>query len=425
MKNWAKTLSFNPSSIEAPASIEEIQNLVKRADEQNKTIRTVGSAHSWTGLYQTTEWLCHLDNFQGLLAVDKENKKVTAKAGTKLHQFTHECFKHGLSFANQGDVDKQSLAGATSTGTHGTGINLQSSSNLIEGIKLITASGEILSINSEQNSELLPAAKLSLGSLGILTEIEFKMRKAYKLQVKIFPKKMDEILEDLPSLLKKHRHVEFFYFPIGEWVMVKIMDETHEPVTHRGLLHKINEVALENWLFEGFNISAKFTKQFPFFDQIMQKFVSSQKFTAWAHQAFPSERSVRFWEMEYNLDIQHFTSALKKIRDEIKLKKFQTLFPIEIRFVKGDNLWLSPAYGRDSVYFAIHAYRHQPFLDYFLSMQDIFKSFDGRPHWGKWHNLKKADLLKVYPHFQAFCDLRRELDPQGRFLNTHLREILC
>jgi FAD-linked oxidoreductase len=421
MKNWAGSLSFEPETILAPRSIDEIQQNVIGALEKKKNIRMIGSGHSWTGLFVTNDQLLHLDNYQGIHSVDKENKIIHAKAGTKLFRFTNEAYEHGYSLANQGDVEKQSLAGASSTGTHGTGVNLQSFSNLIEEVTIINGKAELIKIG--RDNELFNAARLAIGSLGIVSDLKIKMMDKYRLKVNTFPMPMDEALEKLDEWKLKHRHVEIFYFPVGDWALVKIMDETNEEPTKRSFIHKFNESFLENTVYEWFNKAASATGKYKICDAIMQKFVSVNTLVENAHRAFPTERTVRFMEMEYNIPAQDFKMAFSGIRQTIKEKNFQTLFPIEIRFVKSDDLWISPSNGRDSAYIAFHTYSKEPWRDYFFTMETLLKEFHGRPHWGKWHSRKGPDLEKLYPQFNQFRALREKFDPQGCFLNDHLKEL--
>ena len=423
MKNWAGNLKFEPKNILAPASTEEAQTMIKDHLQKKQTIRMRGSAHSWTGLISTSDSFLHLDNMQGLIEVDSEKKLVKAKAGTKLFLFCDEAYKHNLALPNQGDINHQSVAGALSTGTHGTGITLQSMANQLQGLTLVTGKGEKLTIDEAKNADMMKALSVSLGSAGLITEATVKMIPAYKLKVETFSEDMRTSLLKYKKRLEENRHLEMFYFPVGDWSMVKLMNQTKEETSPHSKFQKVSDLVLENWVFEGLNILAKSTNTYDQLDKVMRKFVDQKVFVNWSHLAFPTERTVRFMEMEYNLPVEKFEEVLEELKASIKKYKFKTLFPIEIRFVKGDDLWLSPAYQRDSVYFAVHTYIKENYRPYFEEMQRIFKRHGGRPHWGKWHNLKHHDFEAVYPKFHEFIKLRTELDPQGVWLNDHLRSL--
>ncbi len=423
MKNWAGNLKFQPKQILAPTSTEEALGMVKDHLKAKRPIRMRGSSHTWSGLIATSDSFMHLDNMQGLIEVLPEKKLVTAKAGSKLFLFAEEAFKHKLALPNQGDVNHQSLAGALSTGTHGTGITLQSMANQLQGLTMVTGKGEILKIDEDKNPEVMKALSVSLGSAGLITEATVKMIPAYKLKVETFTEDMKQSLASFKSRLQANRHLEMFYFPVGDWCLTKLMNLTEDEVSPHSKLQKVTDLLLENWLFEGLNILAKPTNGYSGLDKFMRKFVEHKVFTNWSHRAFPTERNVRFMEMEYNLAVEKFEEVLQELKASIKKNNFKTLFPIEIRFVKGDDLWLSPAYQRDSVYFAVHTYIKEDFRPYFAAMQRIFKRHGGRPHWGKWHSLAHNDFEAVYPKWHDFLKLRSELDPQGLWLNAHLRKL--
>lgn len=423
MKNWAESFEFHPKRVLTPRSTEEAQTLVKEHLKNNRNIRMRGSSHSWTELISTSDSFLHLDAMQGLINVDFAKDCLSFKAGTKLALFGEEAFKHKYALPNQGDVNHQSLAGAISTGTHGTGITLQSLANQLWAIKMITGSGDILEINKEDHPNEIKALSVSLGAAGLITEATMKMIPAYKLKIETFAEDIHLAMNNLSTRNQENRHVELFYFPVGDWVLVKIMNMTNEEDTVKTKAQKLKEVFLENMLYEGLNIFAGKTGSYRLSDKLMRKFVGHTTSVNWSHRAFPTQRSVRFMEMEFNVPFEKYEVVFQEIKVCIKKNNFQTLFPIEIRFVKGDDLWISPASERDSVYFALHTFITENYRPYFEEIQKIFKRHGGRPHWGKWHTLANKDFEQLYPKWQDFKKLRNELDPQGLWLNDHLREV--
>lgn len=421
MKNWAGNLTFNPKNVYSPDSKEKVQEAIQQTISQKRTIRTRGSGHSWTGLITSDENYLHLDRYQGITKVDKEKRLITARSGTKLALFGSEGHAAGMALPNQGDIDRQSLAGALSTGTHGTGMTLQSMANQIHELSFINGEGQEVTLNS--SSPEFNGARLSLGSLGIITEMTIQMEEAYKLKVEVFPENIDRAMEAFEERLENNRHLEMFYFPLGGWTLTKMMNKTAEECTHRGLLYRLNETLVENWLYTQMNRLARVSGTYSVIDKIMQKCVSHTTLVDWSYRAFPTPRDFKFKEMEYAIPVHEFKNALKALTKKIQEKGFKTLMPIEIRFVKNDELWLSPTYQRDSVYFAIHTYITEDHQDYFREMEIILRSFGGRPHWGKMHSLNAKDLSELYPRFNDFLNLRNKFDPQGIFLNQHLLDI--
>lgn len=421
MKNWAGNLKFNPKTIYSPKSKTEIQECVRETISQKRTLRTRGSGHSWTGLIASDDNFLHLDNYQGVLNVDTAKKQITAKTGTKLVSFGHEGFISGLALPNQGDIDRQSLAGALSTGTHGTGRELQSMANQIKSVTFINGLGEEVTIDS--NSPEIDGAKVSLGALGVATEMTIQMEESYRLRVEAFPESIERALEQFEERLKTNRHLEMFFFPLGDWTITKIMNKTHEAPIERGLIHRLNESVVENWLYTQMNRIAGVTGLYSGIDRIMQKCVSHTKLIDWSHRAFPTPRDFKFKEMEYAIPVHEFKNALREIQKKVKERGFKTLMPVEIRFVKRDSLWLSPCYERDCVYFAFHTYISEDHREYFKDMELIMRAYGGRPHWGKMHSLKAKDFSDLYPKFHDFLILREKFDPNGVFLNRHLLDI--
>jgi FAD-linked oxidoreductase len=421
MKNWAGNIEFNPKEVTELASVDDISSKIKKARAENRKIRMRGTGHSWTELIVTDDIFVHLDSHQGIVGIDKENKLITVNSGTKISDLGEAAFKHGLAMENQGDIDKQSIAGAASTGTHGTGVLLQSVSNQIAEMSVINGLGERVVINPSHPA--FHAARVSLGSLGVIDTLTLKMAPSYKLKVKTFPETFEESLKAFPNRVKDNRHLEMFYFPVGGWSLTKIMNKTEDPVTPNSFGRKFNDVVLENWLYTQLNRLAKVTGQYRGIDKLMRAFVSAEEKVDWSHRAFPTTRSFKFMEMEYNLPIEKFQEVIEEMREKIKFYSFETLFPIEIRFVKNDNIWLSPAYGRDSVYFAVHTYISESWQKYFNCMEEIFRRHGGRPHWGKWHSMNHHQFSSVYPKFEDFKKIRHEFDPEQVFINPHLKSV--
>jgi len=422
MKNWSGNLEFHPEHIYTPESEEAIIQVIELARRNQKSLRPIGSGHSWTPLYNTDEYLLDLQDYAGITDIDASQYRMTFKAGTKMSRVTDLLLENNLSLENQGDINSQVIAGAFSTGTHGTGETLRSMANQMQQFKLLTASGEIKLIDKDMTPDLFQAAAVSMGLLGIISEIEVQALPLYKLEAHSEAVHFSEILPQVDQMVRENRHFELFYFPIGDWALMKRTNITQNEIPTKSILsratHYMNDVLLENALFGLANQMAFKTNKYHAIDKLMRKFVGKSSKIDYAQNVFPTQRSVKFMEMEYNIDRNDFTRVLKEIQALNKTANMLTLFPIEIRFVASDNLWLSPAYQRESVYFAIHTYIEEDYLEYFKAMESIFKRYQGRPHWGKWHSLKSEDLHKVYPRYHDFLQLRRELDPQGVFVHA-------
>lgn len=424
-ENWSGSVVCDPQVIEAPSTQDEIIEIVKRATEAGKNIRVVGSGHSFTPLVQTNEILMTLDNYQGLLHVDKEAAQVTIKAGTKIKRLSEILFEHGLAQENLGDIDVQSIAGAISTGTHGTGANLGTIATQVIGIKLITASGDVVECSHTHNVEIFKAAQISLGALGIISEVTLQCVPAYRLHYVWKKLDLEDVFANLEQYKSENRNFEFFWIPYTSATMCKFLNITEEPAKPKNRFRQFNEVVIENgvlWLF------CQTARMFPSASsriaKIMSGLISGGSDVQYSHQIFATTRAVKFQEMEYNIPVEHFEDCLREIDATIREKNIDVMFPIECRFIKGDDIPLSPATERDSAYIAVHMNKGMPHEAYFSAIEAIFVKYNGRPHWGKIHTRVASDFETLYPQWEQFQKVRQTLDPSDTFLNSYLRKTL-
>lgn len=420
--NWSGGVVCYPEQILRPASVDEIVDVVKTAVSQNKTIRLVGAGHSFTPVVQTNSLLVSLDNYQGIESVDHETGYVKVRAGTRLHHLGSALKEHGLAQENLGDIDDQSIAGAVSTGTHGTGAKLRTIATQVVAMTLVNGRGEAVTISEAEHSELLNAARISLGMLGIIVDVTLRTIPAYKLHAHIQAATLDDVLQNLP-VHKENRHFEFFWFPHTKAVQLKEMNMTEAPAQKEGFGTWLNDVVVENGAFELISrLSRRFPNRIPQFNNLSGRFISEVEKVNHSHKVFAATRTVRFEEMEYNIPAEHFTDCVREIEATNAKQQFAVNFPIECRFVAADEIWLSPAYQRESAYLAVHMYKGMPYQEYFAAMETIFKKFNGRPHWGKRHNFTPEDVQARYPRAVEFLQKREEIDPQGIFLNEYLKQ---
>lgn len=420
--NWAENIVFNPSEILKPSTEEEISEIVSKANNEGKKIRVVGSAHSWTGLFETNQILLSLDNMQGIVKMD--GMEATVWAGTKLKTLGRLLYENGLAMENLGDIDVQAIAGAASTGTHGTGVNFKSIANQISKLRIVKANGEIVECSQENNLELFDAARVSLGALGIITQITLKCVPTYNLQYNAYRENFYECLQNLDKNNTNTRNFEFYYFPHTDYVQTKYINKTTEQPNPKPIRKFINDVILENSIF---GLACKTAHYFPSscanVSKLTTKLIGHTKKTHYSHRIFATVRLVRFNEMEYNIPANKFKEAITRVKDIIAKDKIAVNFPIECRFVKGDDLYLSPAYQRDSAYISFHMYRPMPYKGYFEKMENLMLEYDGRPHWGKMHTLKADTLKQKYPKWTDFLRIRAALDSKQTFINPYLKEI--
>lgn len=425
--NWSGSVTCTPNTFAQPHSIEELRQIVAQAGNTGGPIRVVGAGHSFTPLVRTEDTLISLDNWQGIEHIEKGKDQpdiVTVRAGTRLSNLGKLLHAHGLAQENLGDIDVQSIAGAISTGTHGTGIGFGTIATQVVGLTLITAQGEELECSPEQNAEVFKAAQVSLGSLGIIARVKLRTVPTKRLHYRSQREMLTTCLENLERYKQENSHFEFYWFPHTQWVQTKFANETEAAPNAGNIWSTFNQVVLENWFYGLLSESCRlFPKLTPTVSRISALGVSNVDEVDHSHLVFATPRWVRFQEMEYNIPTEHFTAVINEIRQCIEARKFEVHFPIECRFVKGDDIWLSPAYQRDSAYIAVHMYRGMPYKEYFQAIEEIFQRYQGRPHWGKMHTQTASSLATRYSRWDDFRRIRSELDPQGLFLNEYLRAL--
>ncbi|SMO39254.1 D-arabinono-1,4-lactone oxidase [Melghirimyces algeriensis] len=422
--NWSGSVRFSPHQSTQPVSEEDVVTLVKQARKLGSSIRVMGSGHSFTPLIETDAILVSFDQLQGLDDVDANKRLSSVWAGTKLKALGELLFQKGCSLENLGDINTQSIAGAVSTGTHGTGTRFGNLSDQLESITLVTADGKIRTCSREKDEELFHATRVSLGSLGLITRMQMRVEPCYRLHYKSQRLPLQTVLDRLEEFKTKNRHFEFFWFPYTETTQCKFMNKTNLPPTKRNGWSAFNKWVLENGAFWCLSEVARQIPRFSrWVSQISAKGVPQFEEVGESHALFTTPRLVRFNEMEYSIPAEALPSVIEEICRLFHKRPFYVHFPIEVRFVKRDDIWLSPAYQRNSAFIAIHMYKGMPYQEYFHAMEQIFLQYDGRPHWGKTHSLEVEELRRRYPRWDDFQRIRQQLDPDGMFLNPYLKRL--
>lgn len=423
--NWSGSVAFDEPRIATPAGVEQIVAEIEAARKTGRKLRPVGSGHSFTPLVATEDLLLSLDEMQGVIDVDYEQGRARVLGGTKLKRLGKELAALGVAQESLGDIDAQSLAGATATGTHGTGGSFPSLSSQIVGLTLVTGTGEAIRCAKDENQAVFEAARLSLGALGVVAQVELEVEPAFALHQVDSKLPLDEVLERYGGLREEHRHFEFFWFPHSSTVFTKSQNQTSAPGRSRGPVRWLNEILLENAAFDSLSrISRRFPSAAPALSRFAVRVKTHRELIGRSHEVYATERRVRFQEMEYALPEEVLPEVIRELRGFLDRSRFPVHFPVECRFGCAEEVWLAPAYGRDTAYVAVHAYKGMPFEDYFQAAEAIFRSFDGRPHWGKMHSLLAEDLAGLYPRFRDFAAQRQALDPEGVFLSPYLRRLL-
>jgi FAD/FMN-containing dehydrogenase len=383
--SWAGNVRCRPSRIERPADEAQARSVVRRAAAEGRCVRVVGSGHSSMPLVETDGVLVSLDALAGVHSARPEALEASVWAGTKLSALGAPLRERGMAFENLGDVDVQSLGGALGTGTHGTGRTLGNLSTRIARLRMITAAGAVLECSEESDPDLFRAAPVSLGALGLFTRVTLRLVPAYRLHERVWSARAEQCLEDVDRLIAENRHFEFFWYPKRDAMELKTLNPTQSDP-----------------------------------DELPS--VEGQRI-GWSAEVIPSVREIKFHEMEYQLPAEAGLDCFREVRARLRERHPQVGWPVEYRTVAADDAWLSPAYGRDTVTISVHQDARHDYREPFADVEAIFRRYAGRPHWGKIHTCRSADLRELYPMWERFLEVRRRMDPEGRFLNAHLREL--
>ncbi len=425
IQNWGRSLDFTASQVLYPTTEEEVLRILSNATYNHKTVRTIGSGHSWTGLIATPDMLVSLDHWQGIISVDAQKNWVEVKSGTKLLKLGNDLWNLGLAMENLGDIDVQSIAGALNTGTHGTGKHFGTLATQIISITIALPTGELVEVSETNNRDLFKAAQISLGALGIITRYKLKVVKAFKLEYTSKLGKVRDAIDNFDKYNNEYRNYEFYWFPYTEEVQLKLVSETIKPIQDGGFMRDFDDIVIENM---GYKLLSEWSRTHPKFYKPFSKFsargVPKGTWRNYSNKIFATKRWVRFKEMEYNVPRPRFEECIQEIMDTIHRRDFRVHMPLEIRYVKSDDIMISPANGRDAVYMAVHQYLGMDYEEYFKTIESIFWKYEGRPHFGKMNTMTKDQFLQVHPNWQKFSNIQRECDPKGIMLNDYLKSIL-
>lgn len=379
---------FEPGQVATPENEEEVAELIKIAAKTNRKIRVAGAGHSSSPLVQTNDILLSLKNFKGVELPDPETNRATVLAGMTVKEAGKELHRYGLAMHNTGDVDVQTVAGAIGTGTHGTGVELKNLSSMLAGVRMVTGTGEIVEASIDDDKDLFKALQVALGTCGIFLKMRLELQPSYKLHRKEWCVPIEKCLENLEDL-KKNRTFDFYWYPRSDMAKIRVMNIDKEDMP------EINYGSLE-----------------------LEK-------NGHSHLILPRSRHLKFDEMEYALPVEKALECFLEVRERIRTKwRKQIAWRLLFRTIKADDNFISSMTQRESVTISLHHNAGMRFWDYFEDIEPIFRKYGGRPHWGKKHTLKAAQLKELFPEWERFQEYRQKFDPEGVFLTSYMKELL-
>lgn len=426
-RNWGRTQSCTPKAVARPQTEHEIRQLVGDARARWGRVKVVGAGHSFTDIACTDGVHVSLDDYNRVVDVDRRNNRVTVQAGIRLRDLNEALAREGLAMSNLGDIAYQSIAGAISTGTHGTGRTFGNLATFVSELTMVLADGSVLRCAPEVDDRTFRAAQVGLGALGILSTVTLRCEPAFSLRANEDAAKLDDVLGSLDELFDSNEHFEFYWFPHTSRAWTKANNRTTDAPTPRRRWKEFqNDILMSNVAFGALcRVGKARPDRIP---NLMRKLVAPGvgriRRVSRSDLVYTSPRLVRFAEMEYAIPRVHAREAIEGVRKVIDANDFKVNFPIEVRVVAPDDILLSPAHGRETCYIAVHLYRGMDYEPYFRAVEELMMRFDGRPHWGKLHFRDAASLRQTYPAYDDFIAVRDALDPSGLFRNDYLDRVL-
>jgi FAD-linked oxidoreductase len=424
--SWSGLASATPAATARPTSPDEVVAAVSQARERGLRVKMPGSGHSFTDIAVTDGLMLDPRGLRGVVEVDREAMTVTALAGTTLRELNTALDHVGLALHNMGDVDPQTLAGAVSTGTHGSGGLVGSLSAQLEAVRFVDGSGSSHEVSPSQGPDVFDAVRVGLGALGVITTLTFRVEPAFRVAAVETPMPWSEVVARYDELVADNHHVDLYWFPHTDQCLVKLNNRTvDDPEPLPRWRFRWEDELLSNTLFDLVNRATNRRPSLaPRINRLTSRVLSDRRYTDASHKVFVSPRDVVFREMEYSVPRAVGIDTLVEARRVIERSGWQITFPVEVRCTRADDAWLSTSYDRESVYLAFHVHRDMDHRAYFEGLEPLLREREGRPHWGKLHTRTAADLAPVYPRFADFLALRDRLDPDRLFANSYLDRVL-
>ncbi|TDV50854.1 D-arabinono-1,4-lactone oxidase [Actinophytocola oryzae] len=424
-RNWAGTEAAVATEVVRPGDLEQLSAAVAGA---GKSVRARGSGHSFTAVGAAHDRAIDLSDWTGIVSSDAGTGLVTVRSGTTLRALNTELDRMGRAMTNLGDIDAQTIAGAISTGTHGTGARFGGISTQVAALELVLADGSVVTCSPEERPSLFAAGRVGLGAFGVISTVTLRTEPAFVLHAEERPEPLDDVLASLDGNCADNDHFEFYWFPYGRNALTKRNNRLPagslpEPLSRTRQF--VEYQLMENTMFGAVcRVGRAVRPLVRPLNRLSSAVLSARAYSDVSHRVFVTNRNVRFVESEYAVPRESLPEVLGELRERVPRLADPVIFPVEVRVAAADDIWLSTAHERDSAYIAIHQFVGMPYREYFALFESIAGSVGGRPHWGKMHSLDASVLRERYPRFDDFTALRAELDPEGKFLNPYLRRVL-
>ena len=423
--NWAGNQQTGSVLVSRPQTESELQQVVQSAQASGRRVKAVGSGHSFTAIAIAEEVLVDLSKYDEIIAIDKINRTVTVQSGIQLSKLNQALYENSLAMQNLGDIAYQTIAGAISTSTHGTGAKFTGIANQVVALRVVLADSSIVECSANKNAELFSCARVGLGAIGLVSTVTLKVVPAFNLAVIEEPMRVDDVLQNLDLHVDSNDHFEFFWVPHTGWALTKRNNRNNLPIEPMSKMsHWYSKTLMENYAFGAVCMLGKARPSL--IPKLAKALPSSgrNEYSDASHKVFASKRIIKFYEMEYAIPREACAEALNRVRRMVTDSGFFLNFPVEVRFTAPDEIPLSTASNRESAYIAVHIYKGMNYVPYFTEVESIMNSYQGRPHWGKLHFQNASTLASRYPQWDVFQSVRNQVDPKRMFSNQYLETVL-
>ncbi len=424
--NWARNQTCTPAAKHLPRSEDELATIVAEAHHERRTVRCVGSGHSFSAAVLTDDVLISLDNMSRILEIDRAERVVRVEAGISLAELVKTLDRFDLALPNLGDIAYQTVAGAISTSTHGTGLHLGGLATQVIAMRLVLATGDIVDIAADDDPALLQSAAVSLGALGVISSVTIQCVDSFNLRAVETPEPLADVLATWTERCESNDHFEFLWIPGTDQALTKSNNRTAGAIEPIGrFAYARDKIGVENVLFGGLSrFSRRFPASIPTLASTITRVAQPNDYSDASWKIFASARWVRFVEMEYAIAFDVLPDVVREIDMMTRRNGHQVLFPVEARAAAADDLALSTAHGRTSAYVAVHMSAGRDYRSYFKDVEAIASTVGGRPHWGKLHFKNADDLAALYPSWSDFAATRDRLDPTRTMSNAYVTRVL-
>lgn len=401
--NWVGNRSCRPRNYYVPSSVDEVCAALVSARAAGDRVRVAASGHSYTDICTTDGTLIEMRNFSGITDIDVQRRRATMRSGTRIEALGDQLWDAGLSLHNQGDIEAQQIAGATSTGTHGSGLHLRNLAAGIVSMDLVMADGTLMTFD-DSDPDRFAAARISMGMLGVITSLTLDVVPAFKISETVEHWPFAELMAKWDEGFASNRHFSMFWCPTATANLLYDLECPAEI--------DMSDVA-----------RVKICNPVPLNTPDDMAVIGSR--TGRPYRIYPQFCAPNLHELEYMVPFEHGKQAFRIVRDIMLDEPQFGIFPVEVRSTAADDALLSPNFETDSVVLSVSGQPGRNYEPFLRRIHSVLRQFGARPHWGKLHYFTREELDQALPRHADFVAIRRELDPDGVFLNDFLEPLFA